>query len=153
MNLESVLVKWIFCLGGIKVREGENLSLARVPKRPLFSRWSFLAYYTSFILVTLPLTPLLWTFIRRWIGRSATTIVTIVLFLAAILFIYKVIWFLIKRNQWNWWKGCALAACILVFFQFFWLVDTPIEQIHFFEYGFLSFLAFVDNLNDFTLFK
>lgn len=130
-----------FYLVRTKVRGSENLSLAHVPKRPLLSRWSFLVYYTSFILVTLPLTPLIWTTIRRWIGRSAATILIIVLFLAAILFAFKVIRVLIKRNQWNWWRGSVLVACFLIFFQFFRFVDTPVEQIHFFEYGFLSFLA------------
>ena len=84
----------------------------------------------------------MWVPIRREFGRPAVVTMTVLLILAAIWVFFKGVRVLIDQNQWRWWKGGILAVCFLIFFQFFWIVDTLIEQIHFFEYGFFSYLTY-----------
>ena len=124
------------------MEDGETCLISRALKKPLRSRWSTLILYVVVILVTLPLIPMIWVPIRDGIGPPATTALSTVLGLGGAWVLLKVMRVLTLRKGWSPLRGLALGVSALVFSFFLWLLENPVEKVHFFQYGFLSFLAY-----------
>ncbi|MFQ5913995.1 MAG: VanZ family protein [Nitrospinota bacterium] len=91
------------------------------------------------ILVTLPLMPVLWTPVRDGIGRPADLTLSTLIAVAGAGVLQKV---LALRENRSPVRGLLLGASAGLFLLFFWRLENPVEKVHFFEYGLLSYLAF-----------
>ncbi|MBI2880416.1 MAG: VanZ family protein [Candidatus Tectomicrobia bacterium] len=83
--------------------------------------------------------PVLWVPIRDGIGRPAPLILSTLTVLGGAWVLWKVL--AVRENRTPL-RGLALGGCALIFGFFIWKLENPVEEVHFFEYGFLSYLAF-----------
>ncbi len=124
------------------MEDGKTCLYPAVSKKPLLSRWSTLILDVAVILATLPLIPIVWVPLRDGIGPPATTALSTVLGLGGAWILLKVMRVLTLRKSWSPLRGLMLGVSASVFLFFLWRLENPVEKVHFFQYGFLSFLAY-----------
>ena len=96
------------------------------------SAW-ILGAYVAAILVTLPVLPLLWIPLRDQFGATAERSLTAFLVLLGL-----AIGLGFLRRSLSWKASPLLLASAGIYGWFLWILENPVEKVHFAEYGFLS---------------
>ena len=100
------------------------------------SAWALGAYVAA-ILVTLPVLPLLWIPLRDQFGAVAERSLTVFLVLLGL-----AIGVGFLRRSLSWKASPLLLAAAGIYGWFLWILENPVEKVHFAEYGFLSYFSF-----------
>jgi hypothetical protein len=126
----------------------------RPPKKRAFLSWVYVALWSGLIFVTVPFTRDAVDYVRgRWGGETFTYGVTavVILVLAAALAL------LLKRGRrsladYAWLLG---IAGLVIYMTFGFKDGTPVEAVHFLQYGILSLLlyrAFTHRVRDYSIY-
>ena len=114
-------------------------NISREKKKRLLAWW-WLTLYVSLIFISAPYALKLWNFWEKKIKINLTMVFS--LFGVGLFFL--LFYFLLKTKTQRLLEGGIILTGIFLGFASLWLFFTrhPIERIHLFEYGFLSYLVF-----------
>ncbi|MFQ5691502.1 MAG: VanZ family protein [Nitrospinota bacterium] len=93
----------------------------------------------ALILATLPLMPPLWASIRVGFGPPAIISLSALVALGGLWVLLRAL--AVRENR-SPLRALTLAGCLLIFGYFLWLLENPVEEVHFLEYGLLGYLGF-----------
>lgn len=107
--------------------------------------WTIVCGYTSFIYATLAVMPGVWKWLTQRIGRPIDYSAPILLMAAGALILWYLIFVRRDKNIFTY-VWLVIIACLYIYVLK--KGRLPIENIHFFEYGLLSYLVFRALRND-----
>lgn len=111
----------------------------RASPTPFLSRPSTLVGYLILLLATIPVMPVVWVPIRQQADRPATLTLSTIVAVGGVWVLLRLV---SKRENRSFRRSVLLLGTALVVSAFLWRLDNPIEELHFFQYGFLSYLTY-----------
>ena len=97
--------------------------------------WRIIFAYVIFIYVTLPVMPLLSNFLKKKLNGAYSAIISLLVIFILLVILFKVKNYLKSARIIFWAIFLLLTSLSLIF-----LLDIPVERIHFLEYGLLGYL-------------